>query len=325
MHGSYDNKRHFKVVKSPNQAFLTVNLLFVTVTTQKATKNTMTKTLFYGLMIIRICKPDFLFSSSKYLLIPFLEKLMKVLKYSALALAVVSGSAMANVISNTADTVVEGGKTIIQTVAKPAAFGVEVGTLGYGANVSWGVTDSVELQAGWNGGKLDTDANIGGNDSYINWNKVLGDEFQNYKGNIKLEVKGDNPYIGLQTRPFKNALTVGTGIIVPNHDINATITTLEGSGEIKANGNPYTLTAGQTVSVHAETKNKLAPYLTVGVRPNITSRVGVSAEIGAAYVGGYEVDVTSTNAALAADMEEEMRTDGAKWFPVAKLGATIRF
>lgn len=325
MHGSYDNKRHFKVVKSPNQAFLTVNLLFVTVTTQKATKNTMTKTLFCGLMIIRICKPDFLFSSSKYLLIPFLEKLMKVLKYSALALAVVSGSAMANVISNTADTVVEGGKTIIQTVAKPAAFGVEVGTLGYGANVSWGVTDSVELQAGWNGGKLDVDADIGGNDSIINWKEVLGNEYKDFQGNLKAEVKGDSPYLGLQARPFKNAFTIGTGIIIPNQDVSATLTTNAGNSKITVDGKEHTLAAGDVITISAEPRNKLAPYATIGVRPNISSRFGLSAEIGAAYVGNYDVNVEANDPALRADLEKKIDKDNVGWYPVAKLGATIRF
>lgn len=245
-------------------------------------------------------------------------------KLSLLALAVASTAAMANTTSDTSGTTF-GGKTVVQTLAKPAAFGVEVGTLGYGANISWGVTESVELQAGWTGGKLDADVDVGNNDSYINWNKVLGDDWQNYQGNLKVEAKGDNPYLGLQARPFKNAFTVGTGVIVPNQDISATLTTAQGSGTIKANGMEHTIAAGEVVQINAETKNKLAPYLTVGVRPNINSRFGLSAEIGAAYVGGYDVDVKATDAALAKDMQDELEGDGLKWYPVAKLGATIRF
>lgn len=238
---------------------------------------------------------------------------MKVTKLSLLVLAIATSVGTANA-----------NDTVLQTFAKPAGIGIEAGTLGYGANISWGVTESTELQVGWNGGKLDTDVDIGDNDSIINWNKALGDDWGDYKGNLKLEVKGDSPYIGIQNRPFKNAFTIGTGVIVPNQDITASLVT-NGTSNVKANGVSYTLNAGDTVDIHAEPKNKLAPYLTLGVRPNINSRFGLSAEIGAAYVGGYKVNVDSPNTALAADIKKEIDADDVKWYPIAKIGATIRF
>ena len=40
------------------------------------------------------------------------------------------------------------------------------------------------------------------------------------------------------------------------------------------------------VEATVENKNTLAPYLTLGFRPNITNNFGVFGEIGAAYTGG---------------------------------------
>lgn len=249
---------------------------------------------------------------------------MKLLKLTAAVVALTSASAMANVVTDTADTVVESGKTIIQTVAKPAAVGVEIGTLGYGANVSWGVNESVEVQAGWNGGKANVDQDFGGENSNINWKEVLGDEFKDFAGNIKADVKGNSPYLGVQLRPFKNAFSIGTGVIMPQFDANAVLTA-NGTVNVTVDGNQHSLNVGDVVVISAEPRNKLAPYATIGFRPNIGSRFGVAAEIGAAYVGDYNVEVYADNPELKSDLERKIGSDNFGWYPVAKLGATLRF
>lgn len=255
---------------------------------------------------------------------------MKALKFSALVLAVVSSSAMANVVTDTADSVVGGAKTLFKTATNPAAVSLELGTLGYGANVAWGVNDSTELQAGWAGMDLSITTDIGGNDSIINWPKVLGDEYKDFEGEVNLKVKTSNPYLGVQMRPMNNWLTVGAGVMVPDHEIKATATSKTDNTKITVNGNEYTVNTDAKVTVSAENHNKLAPYATLGFRPNINNRFGLFAEVGAAYVGKYDTAVEAEGNipqldALKADLEQEVRDSSLAWYPIAKAGMTYRF
>ena len=260
---------------------------------------------------------------------------MKAVKLTALvAVAMISSTAMANTVTdavaNTTDSVVDGGKTLFKTFTNPAAVSLELGTLGYGANVAWGVNDSVELQAGWAGMNFDVSTDVGGNDSIINWTKVLGDEYDNYEGKLNADVDFSTPYLGVQLRPMKNWLTVGTGVMVPSHEITATLNTTQNS-QIVLNGTEHPVNVGDTIVVHAENKNLLAPYLTLGFRPNVTNRFGAFAEVGAAYVGKYDATVTTTSASgadlssLQADLQKEVKDSSFSWYPIAKVGATYRF
>ena len=95
---------------------------------------------------------------------------MKAIKLSVVSAAVLlSTSAMANVVTNTGATVVDGTRTIFSTLVKPAAVSAEVGTLGYGANIGWAVNDTVELQAGWAGGNIAKSINDNFNANGVNY------------------------------------------------------------------------------------------------------------------------------------------------------------
>lgn len=259
---------------------------------------------------------------------------MKALKLSALVLAVVSSSAMANVVTDTADSVVGGAKTLFKTATNPAAVSLELGTQGYGANVAWGINDSTELQAGWAGmnGSISTD--IGGDDSIINWKKVLGDEHKDFEGKLKFKGKTSNPYLGVQMRPMNNWLTIGAGVIVPKHEFDVSISSTKELKHELQNGTTVTLTGDSSIKVTAENHNKLAPYATLGFRPNINNRFGLFAEVGAAYVGKYDttVEVTTSNSALAndakqikEDIEKELNDTKIPVYPIVKAGITYRF
>lgn len=261
---------------------------------------------------------------------------MKLTKLSTVTmLALASSVAMANDDSN---------RQVFTTLAKPAAVGVEVGLLGYGANVAWGVNDSVELQAGW--------AGVAETEGTLDTSKIL--DFVNKKDDLELPIpnaqatarlKMSNPYLGVQLRPFKNWLTVGTGVIVPQQSLSLEATTSENK-TFSIKGYEHTLEAGDSLKIELENRNKLAPYLTVGVRPNINSRFGISAEVGAAYTGKYDSYVTVTPTAnnantantasqytgdqnqydkLRSDIEDELNNVSLPVFPIVKLGATLRF
>ena len=77
-------------------------------------------------------------------------------------------------------------------------------------------------------------------------------------------------------------------------------------------------------------KNTMNPYLTLGFRPNITNNFGVFGEIGAAYTGGLKVTDAKENGVkspgLASDLQKDIDDENlAKWYPIAKIGATYRF
>lgn len=254
---------------------------------------------------------------------------MKALKLTVLSLALISTGAMANTAIETNDS----GRQVITTTktVKPAGVGVEIGTLGYGANLSWGVTDSVELQLGWNGGNPSIDDTVDTTDSKVA--DIFGDEYANLKGNFKAEIDGNSPYIGLQTRPFKNWFTVGTGVIVPDVSANTSFE-VTGTSKLTVNNTEHTLNAGDSISFHAETKQKLAPYATIGLRPNIGNRFGLSAELGAVYLGKIDTNIevknggttpTATTDTIRTDLNKKVDDVSHAWWPIVKLGATMRF
>lgn len=261
---------------------------------------------------------------------------MKAIKTTLLATTVLASSvAMANTTTHTAGTMVDGTRTIFSTLTNPAAVSVEAGSLGYGANIGWAINETAELQAGWAGGNV-TDL---------------------LKGNFKVDgatydIKTDlnNPYLGVQVRPAGNWFTVGVGTLVPKNKIKATLRSNE-SATIKIDDVVYDATNAK-VEAQLKHKNKMAPYLTVGFRPNLNNNWGVFGEIGGAYMGNVDAKVkvvdgtvtqrvatptpgTAVPAAtgvVVASNEFEQRAKQsienkqyATWYPIAKLGVTYRF
>lgn len=256
---------------------------------------------------------------------------MKAVKLSVVSAAVLlSTSAMANVVTNTGAAVVDGTRTIFSTLVRPAAVSAEVGTLGYGANIGWAVNDTVELQAGWAGGNIA---------------KSINDNFNANGVNYQLETDFSNPYLGAQVRPAANWFTVGTGIIVPKNDIKVRSNNTT-DGVFRVDGKDYKQSDVGQLTGKLEHRNKLAPYLTLGFRPNLHSNWGVFGEVGAAYLGKVDATIEAKNPAKVVD-GKVTATDNitkttvaniahkaerdiedkkyANWFPIAKVGVTYRF
>ncbi len=282
---------------------------------------------------------------------------MKIIKYTAITAAVFASSAAlavepayvveggvapvvysasapaytyqdAGVIRNTTGAVVGGTKTIFNTLTHPASVSAEVGTLGYGANVGFSINDKVELQAGWAGGDV---ADLFGGDFDVN--------------DINYDVDSDfsNPYMGVQLRPAGNWFTMGAGVIVPDNDLD--VNANANGPNFRIDNVDYNANQVGTLSGNLEHRNKLAPYLTIGFRPNITNNFGVFGEIGAAYLGKTDATVSSSNpggvvgsldangvvgtttgAQVAALAERELEDkDYLEILPIVKLGATYRF
>ncbi|WP_313597489.1 hypothetical protein [Psychrobacter sanguinis] len=239
----------------------------------------------------------------------------------------------AGVIANTTGAVVGTTRTIFDTVIHPAAVSAEIGTLGYGANIAWGLNETTELTAGWNGFSDDGNKDLDASDSWINWGKALGDGWGNFEGDMKYDADFSNPYLGVNLRPWATNFTVGTGIIVPDNELKASLTPNPGSvANVKIDGKRYKVQANETVNVNVENRNTLAPYLTLGYHPNIDQKWGLFGEIGAAYMGKMDADVKvvnndtglTTNQALADAAKKDIE-DSEVWYPIVKAGLTYRF
>ncbi|WP_351118812.1 hypothetical protein [Psychrobacter sp. SMN/5/1215-MNA-CIBAN-0208] len=238
----------------------------------------------------------------------------------------------AGVIRNTTGAIFGGTKTLFNTAINPASVSAEVGTLGYGANIGWSLNEKTELQAGWAGGDVAD---------------LFGGDFDANDVNYEVDADFSNPYLGVQLRPMSNWFTVGAGIIVPDNDFDVTANSEGGYFEI--NDTKYDADSVGTLQGTMEHRNKLAPYGTIGFRPNIGNNWGVFGEIGAAYMGKTDATVTASNVSgdpvfiqnasgdnvispnetaqtVAQDAERELEDkDWLEWMPIVKVGATYRF
>ena len=235
-------------------------------------------------------------------------------------------NADAGVVRNTTGAVVGGTKTFFQTAINPAAVSAEVGTLGYGANIAWGLNEKTELQAGWAGGDV---AELFGGDIDID--------------DVNYDVDSDfsNPYLGVQLRPTGNWFTMGAGIIVPDNSLDVK-SNPESNGIYEIDNVKYEAENVGVLEGSIDHRNKLAPYATIGFRPNITNNFGLFGEIGAAYMGKTDATVRAANpdapveivgsdevtnaGAVAAEAQRELKSDNyLEWLPIVKVGATYRF
>lgn len=234
----------------------------------------------------------------------------------------------AGVLRNTTGAIFGGTKTLFNTAIHPASVSAEVGTLGYGASVGYSLNDKTELQAGWAGGNVAD---------------LFGGDFDANDVNYDVDADFSNPYMGVQLRPAANWFTMGAGIIVPDNDIDVTA---NADGDFfKLDGIQYNAAQTGNLEGSLEHRNKLAPYGTIGFRPNIGNNWGVFGEIGAAYMGKTDATVRSTQpdadvnytdeqgatqtikgSEVAKIAEQELENkDYLEWFPIVKLGATYRF
>ena len=258
---------------------------------------------------------------------------MKLIKLTAISAAVLASTAAlaAEPVAVVQPANSYSDRTFFQTVTHPAAISAEVGTLGYGANIGQGLNETTELQAGWAGGDVAD---------------LFGGDFDANGVNYEVDSDFSNPYLGVQLRPAANWFTVGAGIIVPDNDIDVRANP-EGSGEdayYSVNGEEYLLSDVGALEGTIEHRNKLAPYATIGFRPNITNNFGLFGELGAAYMGKTDAEVSTvggsngfirdengvvtgeTSASVANKAEKELEDENyVEWLPIVKVGATYRF
>lgn len=276
---------------------------------------------------------------------------MKFVQFSAIVMTgAFCGTAMANVVTDAGSAVVSGvtttgkvaldsTKQIAKAFSQPASISAELGSLGVGANIAWSANDKTDLVIGWTGISADKDVNLAENDSIINYKKFLGNSYNDFAGNLNIDVDFSNPYVGIKIAPSErfNRLTVGTGVIFQDNTFTGTLTP-QGNTTIRIGSKVYDVSSSDVnVQLQAESGRSLAPYLTVGFKPEQGKKFGMFGELGAVYTGEWKTSAvangtiispdgtTKDNTEFAQELKEKLDGKFPEWYPIIKLGATYRF
>lgn len=225
-----------------------------------------------------------------------------------------------------------------ETLPNNVNLGTEIGSLGYGAFADWQVNDTIQLKTGYTGGT-------------IKLKDIRVYDLLDF--DVKPTFK--TPYVTMQYRPLNNWLTVNTGVAyIGNNTINA-VSTPSMNTKFEADGQEYIVKTDGRIEAHVKFNNKVLPYMTLGANKEINDNIGLFAEVGAGYTGGYKVNIDldgsyvkseeinnaqyDPNNDLTDEESEELankiatiiddklegRVKSSKLYPMIKAGATFKF
>jgi len=200
---------------------------------------------------------------------------------------------------------------LVAGVANADGFGIGVkaGTLGYGVEGTFALSERVNLRAGLNDYSLSYDESEGG---------IL------YNGKLELGTVA----VLFDWHPFAGTFRLSAGLMKNDNAIKltATPTTNQTIG-----GNPYTPAEIGTLSGDVSFKST-APYLGIGWgNASRNGRFGGSFEIGAMFQGSPKVSLSASGGAVSqVDLTSEAQEaqadlDDFKIYPVISLGLSFRF
>lgn len=142
---------------------------------------------------------------------------------------------------------------------------------------------------------------------------------------INYDVSGRIGGVGLLADyfPAGSALRFSGGLFKSNMSVDGRAT-----GNVDVGANTY---VGVDLTSNVEASNSIAPMVSVGYDGQVGNGWGVSADVGAIFVGGFEGTVTdATGTVSAADLNAEMdaindELGDISAVPYLKLGATYRW
>lgn len=110
----------------------------------------------------------------------------------------------------------------------------------------------------------------------------------------------------------------------------AFVSMIEGDGNARGDGTVgNTAYTGVDLAVEAEAKNTVMPALALGYDAGIGQRWRISADLGALYTGGFDVDLRDRSGQVAqSDLDAETRdleNDAPDFYPYVKLTVAFRF
>jgi hypothetical protein len=166
--------------------------------------------------------------------------------------------------------------------------GFNAGSTGAGLELSVPLSNHLDLRAKTGNGSVNATIDAAGNP---------------YAGNLKLS----NQTLILDIHPGTSAFVISAGAFNDGNVITAV--GQPQNGTVTINGQTYTISQAGTVSASASW-NSLVPYFGIGFGPT-HHRAGLGLEVGAAFQGAPNVDVTATGT-LATDPAFQQNLTQAK-------------
>ncbi|MCK5851218.1 MAG: hypothetical protein KAH23_09910, partial [Kiritimatiellae bacterium] len=200
--------------------------------------------------------------------------------------------------------------------AGDVAATVKLGTLGYGADVTFDMTELYNFRVGFNMFSYEPD--------------ISGDDEEDGPEDIQLELDWQTIAASFDLHPWENGFRFTAGLIINNNEI---ILTAEAGEEVEINDRSYRVADLQG----SVTFDQLAPYLGIGFGNAIDreGRWSFAMDLGVMFQGSPEVDITAhvlggDQAALDAALEEEEKEieddiSGLNIYPVLSFGVSFRF
>lgn len=237
----------------------------------------------------------------------------------ASALTTFAGTAMA------ADEQVITGSNSTASQYIPTSIRAEGGTTGYGGALTWGVTPTVGLTLGYDGGDV----------SWSDSLKVNGSKYD-------IDMSNKNIYVNAEVRPWGNSTSgfaksfyMAAGAAYLDNDYDITRRVSQGRN-FSVNNTDFNATSNVTINGKLKYKNDIAPYLGLGFSPRFGNHFGMFGEVGAYYIGNPTVELNSSgiaangsgqslDSAVASEREKIRNDDKYKWLPSAKLGINYYF
>ena len=202
---------------------------------------------------------------------------------------------------------------VLAVPAARADIGINprVGFLGYGIEVSAGVSDRLSLGVGFNNATRKRQGTTEGVDYEYDLRLRSGEVMANF-------------------HPFAGAFRLRAGALLNRNEFILTGRP-GGSGTYDFNGTTYTAAEVGTLTGKVSF-NRSAPYLGLGWGNRPNGNWGLTFDLGAVYQGKpkFSLEATGAAAGLAADLEAERQQaeqdlKSFKWYPVLQLGLYFRF
>lgn len=213
--------------------------------------------------------------------------------------------------------------------SKPFIAFAEAGIFGFGAGVGFSVNPYIDLTAGFNKGS---------------WKDVEFASFELMDGTkYKMDIDTDVKSFYANIRPFAGKFHVTLGMVNQDNKIKGSLEPNEDNalfGTAEYVFDDATFDANQVGKVYGSLhyEKKTMPYIGIGWSPALTSRFGLTTQIGALYAGKPTIELYPENGNLnvqdkdhtttlgaALEAEKESFKSNLEWFPVAKLGLWLRF
>jgi hypothetical protein len=203
-----------------------------------------------------------------------------------------------------------------------AAIAARVGTLGYGAELDFGLGDHFGARLGY---------------SFLNYNDTLHHTDVTYSG--KLKINNATALLDWYVLGGGFHLTAGAA----NGGIKIDARGRPSAGTYELNGTTYTADQVGSVTGRLKFGNSVAPYVGLGWGKPVDEarRLTFLFDVGAIYGGSPDVTLNATCGSaspegtplcsrLKQDVEVERRdlrdnTDIVRWYPVVNLGLAYRF